>query len=59
LSIEADCAVGTGDRSPFCAQYPPNIPLTVCPTGHQQVAYDKCCSTANPSVCQYANGSFA
>jgi hypothetical protein len=59
LSIDADCAVGTGDRTPFCAGYPLNTPLPVCSTGYQQVAYDKCCSTTNPTVCQYADGSFA
>lgn len=56
LSIDANCAVGTGDLSPFCAQLPLNTFLPVCSSGYQQVAYDKCCSTSNPFLCLYANG---
>ena len=59
LSIDADCTTGTGDLVPFCAAPRLNVTLPVCPSGYQQVAYDKCCSIADSTICEYANGMVA
>jgi hypothetical protein len=59
ITIDADCVVGTGDRTPFCADFPQNAAFSVCVEGYEQVAYDKCCSTADPTTCIFADGSYA
>jgi len=58
MTVTADCAV-SGSNSAYCAQVPSSISPAVCPPGHQQVAYDRCCSASNPSQCVFADGSFS
>ena len=58
ITIDTDCVTGTGDRTPFCANFPQNATLSVCDNnGYEQVAYDKCCSTSNPTTYLFADGS--
>lgn len=55
LEIRADCERGTGDRAAFCAESPlANVSPPVCSPGYEQIAFDKCCRTNEPSVCEYA-----
>jgi len=52
LNITANCTAS----GPFCSELPSNATLPVCSAGYQQVAYDKCCSITNSTMCVYANG---
>jgi hypothetical protein len=53
ITIRAKCG-GTG---PYCRGAVANYDPNVCPAGYVQVAYDKCCSTANRKICQFSDGS--
>ena len=50
LEITADCP----RNGAYCAQAPPPVQPEVCSSGYEQVAYDKCCMSSDPSICEYA-----
>ena len=51
LTVKANCA-GSGV---YCSTKPGKYDPNVCPSGYQQLAYDYCCKTTNPSDCVYAS----
>ena len=57
LSVVSDCPTHSSN-SAYCSGATVDVSnYDVCPSGYEQVSYDKCCSTSNPSSCVYADGS--
>jgi hypothetical protein len=56
ITIQSNCSPSSSN-SAYCATMPSNVMnVVICSSGYTQVAYDKCCSTTNPSICEYATG---
>jgi hypothetical protein len=49
LRLTATCG-GTG---PYCSGTPVKYDPNVCPSGYEQISYDYCCRTTNPSDCVF------
>ena len=50
-------ASSCGGSGVYCSGSVDDYDPNVCPSGYKQVAYDKCCSSTNPSKCVFADGS--
>ena len=53
IDISANCST-QADNAAYCEGTPALITPNVCASGYEQVAYDKCCRTSDPTDCVFA-----